>query len=271
MADQSPFQSYFAKWARLFPFISLACGFSRHWQNVGAQALCCLQHEWAYLAFGISDENVAKAKFAWWMEEWQALLKGQPTHPITKTILVHVPASTLPALQDSLIALWSSMQHESILTPDELVEKRMAWVAPFIAQRNAANIDANACRRAAMAWIALEIGYWRVFKIPARAQFPLGLLAQNGASRGGLERGEQEAFAARALCRELHDRITGPASILSIIDATYVTLAKKRLTLWQSRIGTLLREEAPSTSLRDVFKLWRLCRDANANEGMVRA
>ncbi|MCH8619085.1 presqualene diphosphate synthase HpnD [Undibacterium sp. TS12] len=37
-----------------------------------------------------SDDMVARSKLSWWRQEIQAMLTGQPTHPVTKALLPHM-------------------------------------------------------------------------------------------------------------------------------------------------------------------------------------
>ena len=56
----------------------------------------------------IADDMVARSKLAWWRKELQAMLNGEPTHPVTKALAPHMTTFDLQA--QHLMAIIDGME-----------------------------------------------------------------------------------------------------------------------------------------------------------------
>lgn len=265
MSDDAGLEAFFAKAESREPLLRAALGFIPLHARPMFKAWTGLLAELRECAFELSDPRVTALKAGWWAEELDGMARGAARHPLGRALL----ARELPRVPEAWAAAAEALPGvASDLDPTADRDAAIAALLPLAAalvdiERAlfGARDDAGAQGRALAAhWLRHRLE--RGLDAADRARVPLALFA-----RHGLRREQLASPAAAALRRDWAAELKGEADALhASCRSTWPYPRLVSLTADRRALSALAsgREPAPdpTPSIGDVWRAWRLARNA---------
>jgi hypothetical protein len=248
------FDSHVEQWLDAEPEARLARMFVAEARDPRIAALEAIGHELHATLFEASDDRVAQAKLAWWLDE----LAQRPRHPLTRGLAEAAGGSQSASapLREAAAILLRLAQSDSIESVAQLLDPLEAVAASLARARGGPAGPAS--RAVAAARLVFAARSWVRLARPERGWLPLDLLARVGVDRAGAV---SSAPVVRELLGELRPAL-GAARDRDLrgIDGARVAAARAWAARMRAAPGELVEGRIGAPRLRLVFALWRVGR-----------
>lgn len=266
-------QSLIDAWLRARPEWAVAMPFLHGNDRDVLAALACLEQQWLESVYGIAESNVAVAKLSWWLEELDAARRGEPRHPLSKTLFADDRARAVE------VARWTAPIEAGLrlrdVPPSADFAAQMALTEPFhgglAALENSIWFGPNApsARAERLATLTHLLDLLGRLDPPPHAgasALPMNLLARHKLSAGDL--GNDSAGRRAALHDQLDaiaqawhaaEDLAGPLSIFRSLSAR-ADRAQLRRARRASDPAAVLAAGVPAAGSAAVFTAWRAAR-----------
>ena len=269
--------SFVAKWIAAEPELGIAFNFLSPSQRRCQAAFACLVRELAHTCFAIRESDVAAAKLGWWHEELLRTHQGEPRHPLTQTLALHVDVSRVdPTLFDALIAA-ALLQRERDPASDfaNQIASFEQFFLPLAGLETSLFGDRDAvgtARFASLSHALREVaGVTRVLE-SGHLALPLDALARHRLRRDQLgvdspERRRAAAEQLHAIAAALDECATSQTRCSVITQASGIAdrARARKASRADDPIADLVRQ-LPKLSLATTWKIWRAARRQTSNE-----
>ena len=268
--------SFVAKWIAAEPELGIALNFLSPSQRASHAAFACLARELAHTCFAIREGDVAVAKLGWWHEELLRTQQGEPRHPLTQTLALHMDVSRLdPTLLNAVIAA-ALLQRERDPASDFAdqianFEKLFLPLADIEATIFGDLDSVGTARAAALSHALREVaGVTRVLE-SGHLALPLAALARHRLQRDQLgvdspERRRAAADQLHAIVAGLDEAANGETRCSLVSQASRIAdrTRARRASRADDPIAELVRQ-MPKLSMATTWKIWRAARRQKTN------
>lgn len=264
MSQPEAADAFIDKWLQAEPWHRLLLLF----EPASQRRLRCLVESLGYelrsAALDSSDARVGSAKLGWWLQEWQRLAQGLPSHPLTQALATAGTISASAEAGARWIAAAAALAEDTVDTDLDAARRRLATYCSSQHTATAtlfsvADDDDAGAEGHALALLAERLPM--AAKDLARGRLPVSLsvLAESGLTRSELGRDEAATAAViAAQARALHGPLHAIVARLSCPYRRSQAALARLLVAGVARDGRAAWDgQHRLPPLRSVFAVWR--------------